>query len=157
MQTYFADSSGILEGLIEHARAHGRKSGIRIVKGAYYDQEKKEGNPVWGTPSETDRSFRDATTLLLQNTDAVYPMIASMNPREQAWAFVVATALGLPSSAWESQMLDGMQPHLGERMVAGGQPLRRYMLFGKVVTAIKYFARRRTEITGRTATTRLLY
>jgi hypothetical protein len=54
-------------------------------------------------------------------------------------------------------MLYGMQAALGDRLLDRKQNLREYMLFGDVVTAIKYFARRRTEITGERAISRLMF
>jgi len=157
VQTYFQDSSTIIDELIQRARAGGRKSGIRIAKGAYYEREKKAAYLVWQSQEEVDRSYRKLTVKLLQNADAVYPMIASMNPREQAWAFNAAKYLNVNPDAWESEMLYGMQPELGNRLVARGQNLREYMLFGDVITALKYFARRRTEITGPGAISRLMF
>lgn len=167
VQAYFKDSWGIIEELVLHeaARHDGPRTEssvipIRLVKGAYYDQEKADGNPVWETQEEVDANFREITYRLmwLASRGKVYPMIASMNPREQAWAFTTAAKFNLKPTQWESQMLYGMQRHLLQEMRDRGQPVRLYLLFADhVITAAKYFIRRQSEIAGPNAISRRVY
>lgn len=167
VQSYYKDSFLIVDRLLAHAEANDYPIAVRLVKGAYHEQEKKEApspeqSRVYLDQQDTDRNYQRLVWKLMHaakdSGGRVYPMIASMNHREQAWVFAVAQSLEVPNEWWESQMLYGMQPWLLKIMRARGQRVRLYLLFGDdVITGAKYFDRRRVEITGEYAISRTVY
>ena len=157
VHAYFDDVHDIIQAEIVRARLMGHRTGIRLVKGAYYDRERSENANVWRTHDEVDHAYRMATLQLLRATDAVYPIIASMNPREQSWAQVVAEREGLRPAQWAQHMLYGMQPDYLNYLIDQKANVWTYMVIGEKANAMKYFARRTTEITGENAISRRVY
>ena len=114
VQAYLKDSEADLRELIRWARERGRRVGVRLVKGAYWDYELiTNGAERWPVPVFTDKgatdfNFEKLTRIVLENTDAIRPAIASHNIRSIAHAMAVAEELGLAKNALEFQTLFGM-------------------------------------------------
>ncbi len=158
IQNYFVDTDDKVKNTVDGTKQIGNSFGLRLVKGAYYEFERQK-NPlsVWSDKNGTDEAFRKSTRRIFSRTDVIYPMIASMNPREGVYASVVAMALMVPPHRWEHQTLKGMMEPLTDMFIKEGEQVRLYLLFGSVVSAMKYFARRRVEITGKEAASRRIY
>ena len=91
LQAYLRDTEGDLHDLVVWARRHGRRFTLRLVKGAYWDQEAvlaaQRGwpTPVWSQKAETDLCFERLTAALLANRDVIDPAFATHNigPRQR--------------------------------------------------------------------------
>lgn len=167
VQAYWRDSHGIIGRLVEQAIEKDYPIAIRLVKGAYHEPELRKGwrsgiSRVWETQEETDANYQRLTWLLMKAASEthgrVYPMIASMHPREQNFALEAAAHFQLGSTQSEVHMLDGMQPHRRRQLQREGIRLRDYLLVGDdIVNGALYFDRRRVEITGPRAISRSVY
>ena len=114
LQGYLRDSERDLQGLIEWGKHRGYPVTVRLVKGAYWDQEtiKAQQNhwpiPVYHEKAETDANYERLTRLLLENHEYLYAAIASHNVRSQALACAITETLAIPPRRVEMQVLYGM-------------------------------------------------
>ncbi|HQR03651.1 MAG TPA: proline dehydrogenase family protein, partial [Rhodocyclaceae bacterium] len=163
LQAYLRDTGDDLVRVHATARRLGRRLGVRLVKGAYWDQEQawaaQRGWPVpaWTDKAATDAAFEAHTVWLLERSDCLHPAIASHNLRSQALALTHARRLGIADTDWEMQMLFGMAEPLRDALAGEGAPLRIYVPTGALDTGIAYLIRRLMENTASTSVLRQSY
>jgi len=163
LQAYLPDTATDLEQLIRFARARQRRIGIRLVKGAYWDTEvamarqRHWAQPVFAEKAQTDAQFERLTSILLENTDVIYPAIATHNIRSMAYAIALARLRSLPNSSWEIQALYGMADPLAKALARRGVSLRVYVPIGDLLAGIAYLIRRLMENTANTSVVRQTY
>jgi len=154
VQAYLRDSEADLRSLLAWARARGRRIGVRLVKGAYWDSEtllaRQRGwpVPVFARKAETDLAFERLTVLLLENADLVWPAFATHNVRSCAHALAQARGLGLEPHAYEFQALFGMADDLKAALVSAGQRVREYCAIGALLPGMAFLVRRLLENTS---------
>ncbi|MDJ0845792.1 L-glutamate gamma-semialdehyde dehydrogenase [Crocosphaera sp.] len=154
LQAYLRDSKQDLHDLIAWAKQRGTPITIRLVKGAYWDQEtiKSEQNhwpqPVYNQKSATDVNYEEITQLLLENHQYLYAAIGSHNVRSQARAIAIAETLNVPSRAFEMQVLYGMGDQLAKALVKTGHRVRVYAPYGNLLPGMAYLIRRLLENTA---------
>lgn len=163
LQAYLPDTERDLAALIEWARGSGRRIGVRLVKGAYWDTETAYAaqrhwpRPVYAHKSETDAAYERLTRQLFAQRDIVYPAIAGHNLRSLGHAIAAARMQGLNPAEWEIQMLHGMADPLARAVAAEGLRLRIYTPTGDLVSGIAYLIRRLLENTASTSVLRQTY
>jgi len=163
MQAYLRDSENDLRHLIRWAKEHGRRIGVRLVKGAYWDSEiawaaqKSWPIPVFLEKAATDESYERLTRILLENHDVVDAAFGSHNLRSVAHAIVVARALGVPDSGYEIQMLFGMAEPVRRALIQNGRRVRVYVPVGELLPGMAYLIRRLMENTSNTSFLRQTY
>ena len=154
LQAYLRDSDRDLRGWIAWAKQRGTPVTVRLVKGAYWDQETihaiQQGweQPVFNDKAHTDASFEQLTQLLLENHEYLYAAIGSHNVRSQAGAIAIARKLQIPSRSIELQVLYGMADSLADGLVAEGFRVRVYTPFGQLIPGMAYLIRRLLENTA---------
>ena len=154
IQAYLKDSAEDLKGLIAWAKERGKPISIRLVKGAYWDQEtikslqKDWSQPVFNDKAETDLNFEKLTQLMLENHQYIYSAIASHNVRSQAKAMAIAESLNVPKRCIELQVLYGMGDQLAKAMVEKGYRVRVYCPYGDLLPGMSYLIRRLLENTA---------
>lgn len=154
LQGYLRDSYQDLEDLIEWAKERGNPVTVRLVKGAYWDQEtiNSEQNhwsqPVYNQKAATDINYERMTQLLLENHEYLYGAIGSHNVRSQALACAIAETLKIPPQRWEMQVLYGMGDKLAQALVKRGHRVRVYAPYGKLLPGMAYLIRRLLENTA---------
>jgi len=157
VQAYLRDSEADVQELLAWVKARGYPVTVRLVKGAYWDQEvilaqqKHWPLPVYRRKSSTDANYEKLTRLLLENHAYIYPAIGSHNVRSQVHALAVAEALAVPPHAWESQVLYGMAAPLAKALVERGQQVRMYCPYGELLPGMSYLIRRLLENTANTS------
>lgn len=118
MQAYLRDSYHDLKDLILWAKNRATPVTVRLVKGAYWDQEtitaRQNGwpSPVYSEKVSTDANYERMTRLLLENHGTLYAAIGSHNVRSQAHAMAIAEELNIPaatssckcSTAWPTNL-----------------------------------------------------
>lgn len=163
LQAYLPETAADIERLLDCAQRHGRRLGVRLVKGAYWDQEcawaaqRQWPLPVFRGKAETDAQYERLTRYLLEHADSLHPAIASHNLRSQAVALACARRLKLAPAQWEAQMLYGMAEPLRDAVAASGVTLRIYVPVGNPITGIAYLIRRLLENTASTSILRQTY
>ncbi|MGK7906063.1 MAG: L-glutamate gamma-semialdehyde dehydrogenase [Synechococcus sp.] len=154
LQAYLRDSDRDLQGWIAWAKQRGTPVTVRLVKGAYWDQETihavQQGwpQPVFNDKSHTDARFEQLTQLLLENHDCLHAAIASHNTRSQARAIAIARELHIPRRHIELQVLYGMADRLADALVEEGFRVRVYTPFGQLIPGMAYLIRRLLENTA---------
>ena len=154
LQAYLRDSYQDLQDLIAWAKERGHPLTLRLVKGAYWDQEtiKSQQNhwpqPVYNQKAATDHNYERMTQLLLENHEYLYGAIGSHNVRSQALACAIAETLKIPPRRFEMQVLYGMGDKLAQALVKRGHRVRVYSPYGKLLPGMAYLIRRLLENTA---------
>ena len=163
VQAYLRDSARDVRELIHWARAHQRRIGVRLVKGAYWDSEiawaKQRGwpLPVFLNKPETDANYEQLSRLLLEAHDVIDAAFGSHNLRSLAHAIVAAKTIGVPVNGYEIQMLYGMAEPVRQAIIHYGQRVRVYLPVGELLPGISYLIRRLMENTSNTSFLRQTY
>lgn len=154
VQAYLRESQKDLEGIIEWVKLRGYPVSVRLVKGAYWDQETIKSmqndspQPVYNDKAATDANFERLTQLMLENHQYIYSAIGSHNVRSQARAMAIAETLNVPSRAFEMQVLYGMGDQLAKALVQKGYRVRMYCPYGDLLPGMSYLIRRLLENTA---------
>ncbi|NEO39324.1 MAG: L-glutamate gamma-semialdehyde dehydrogenase [Moorea sp. SIOASIH] len=154
LQAYLRDSQQDCQDLIAWAKQRGNPVTIRLVKGAYWDQETITAlqnhwpQPVYNQKAATDANFERITQLLLENHEYVYSAIGSHNVRSQAYAIAIAENLNIPRRCFEMQVLYGMGDQLAKALVNQGHRVRVYAPYGELLPGMAYLIRRLLENTA---------
>jgi len=151
VQAYQKRALPVIEWLADLARRSGRRLMVRLVKGAYWDNEIKrsqerglDGYPVYTRKVATDVSYLAAARRLLAFGPVFYPQFATHN------AHTVAAILDLAGERrdYEFQRLHGMGETLYEQIVGAEQtnrPCRVYAPVGSHEDLLPYLVRRLLE------------
>ncbi|MBD1805367.1 L-glutamate gamma-semialdehyde dehydrogenase [Microcoleus sp. FACHB-SPT15] len=154
LQAYLRDSEQDLRELIEWAKQRSYPFTVRLVKGAYWDQEtiksaqKDWPQPVYNDKAATDANFEKMTQLMLENHEYIYSAIGSHNVRSQALAIAIAETLNIPPRRFEMQVLYGMGDQLAKALVKRGHRVRVYAPYGELLPGMAYLIRRLLENTA---------
>ncbi|MBD2196776.1 MULTISPECIES: L-glutamate gamma-semialdehyde dehydrogenase [Calothrix] len=154
IQAYLRDSEQDARDVIAWLKQRGYPLTIRLVKGAYWDQEtikaaqKHWPQPVYNDKAASDANFEAITQLLLENHQYVYAAIGSHNVRSQARAIAIAESLKVPRRCFEMQVLYGMGDKLAKALVDKGYRVRVYCPYGDLLPGMAYLIRRLLENTA---------
>jgi RHH-type proline utilization regulon transcriptional repressor/proline dehydrogenase/delta 1-pyrroline-5-carboxylate dehydrogenase len=154
IQGYLRDSEKDLKDLIEWAKLRGHPVTVRLVKGAYWDQETIKAaqrdwqQPVYNDKAATDANYEKLTQLLLENYQYIYTAIGSHNVRTQARAIAIAETLNVPKRCFEMQVLYGMGDKLAKALADKGYRVRVYCPYGELLPGMAYLIRRLLENTA---------
>ncbi|MEA5576593.1 L-glutamate gamma-semialdehyde dehydrogenase [Anabaena sp. UHCC 0451] len=154
IQAYLRDSEEDAKDIITWLKQRGYPLTIRLVKGAYWDQEtikaeqKHWKQPVFNDKVATDANFEAITQLLLENHEYVYSAIGSHNVRSQSRAIAIAESLKVPSRRFEMQVLYGMGDKIAKALVDKGYRVRVYCPYGDLLPGMAYLIRRLLENTA---------
>ncbi|MEH2244695.1 L-glutamate gamma-semialdehyde dehydrogenase [Nostoc sp.] len=154
IQAYLRDSEQDTKDLISWLKERGYPLTIRLVKGAYWDQEtikaaqKHWSQPVYNDKAATDANFETITQLLLENHQYVYSAIGSHNVRSHARAIAIAESLNVPRRRFELQVLYGMGDKVAKALVDRGYRVRVYCPYGELLPGMAYLIRRLLENTA---------
>ncbi|MFN5241660.1 MAG: proline dehydrogenase family protein, partial [Aphanizomenon sp.] len=154
IQAYLRDSEQDARDIIAWLKQRGYPLTIRLVKGAYWDQEtikaaqKHWPQPVYNDKVATDANFEAITQLLLENHQYVYSAIGSHNVRSQSRAIAIAENLQVPRRRFEMQVLYGMGDKIAKALVDKGYRVRVYCPYGDLLPGMAYLIRRLLENTA---------
>jgi RHH-type transcriptional regulator, proline utilization regulon repressor / proline dehydrogenase / delta 1-pyrroline-5-carboxylate dehydrogenase len=154
IQAYLRDSEQDVKDLISWLKQRSYPLTIRLVKGAYWDQEtikaaqKHWPQPVYNDKAATDANFETITQLLLENHQYVYSAIGSHNVRSHARAIAIAESLNVPRRHFEMQVLYGMGDKIAKALVDRGYRVRVYCPYGELLPGMAYLIRRLLENTA---------
>lgn len=163
VQAYLTQAQRDVERLRHLARARGTSLTVRLVKGAYWDYEvvhaRQHGYPcpVFTEKAATDANYEHLTAMLLEHVDDLQAAFGSHNLRSLAHAIVLAQELGVPTSAYELQMLHGMAEPERRVLRAMGHRVRVYAPIGELLPGMAYLVRRLLENTANSGFLRLSF
>ena len=153
LQAYLPETSKDLAELVAWGRERGLRFPVRLVKGAYWDQEVAQAQqnnwpvPVFQKQEETDAHFEKLVEILCGARDTVIPFIATHNLRTVSHA-VCALGGREGISPGEVHVLHGMSEPLQEALAGLGIPVRVYVPVGDVLPGMAYLIRRLLENTA---------
>lgn len=151
LQAYMKDAATDLERILGWARERGRRVTIRLVKGAYWEQEnivaRQKGwpVPVFAAKSHTDRNFERCVERILEQKGHATLAAGSHNVRSIAKVLSTAERLGIPPREVEIQMLYGMAEPIKRALKKMGHTVRVYVPVGDLLPGMAYFVRRLLE------------
>ena len=151
LQSYLHEATDDLDALLEWSASRTAPVTLRLVRGAYWDQElilsRKDGwpLPVWEHKPQTDRSFEHCLSKLFQAHSQLRPAVATHNVRSIALAMALAESSGAGKEGFEFQMLYGMGEALRSAVVGMGYRVRLYTPFGELLPGMAYLVRRILE------------
>lgn len=154
IQAYLRDSEQDARDIIAWLKQRGYPLTIRLVKGAYWDQEtikaaqKHWKQPVYNDKVASDANFETITQILLENHQYVYTAIGSHNVRSQSRAIAIAESLNVPRRRFEMQVLYGMGDKIAKALVDKGYRVRVYCPYGDLLPGMAYLIRRLLENTA---------
>jgi RHH-type transcriptional regulator, proline utilization regulon repressor / proline dehydrogenase / delta 1-pyrroline-5-carboxylate dehydrogenase len=154
VQAYLRDAEGDIERLEALAKRRATPITVRLVKGAYWDEEtivaRTEGHPVpvFEDKADTDTNFERCTGRLVQAYPHLRPAFASHHPRSVAQAMVWSETAGIPREDVEFQVLYGMAEGLRDAVVRMGYRTRVYVPSGEIIPGMAYLVRRLLENTS---------
>jgi RHH-type proline utilization regulon transcriptional repressor/proline dehydrogenase/delta 1-pyrroline-5-carboxylate dehydrogenase len=157
VQAYLRDAVDDLTRYRELAERRGTPFTIRLVKGAYWDEERIVAAqnswpvPVFEQKSETDASFEACTDALLGSWPHLRPAFGSHNPRSVGQAIIKTREAGLGETDVEFQTLYGMAEGLRTAVAEAGYRTRVYVPVGRVIPGMAYLVRRLLENTSNQA------
>jgi RHH-type proline utilization regulon transcriptional repressor/proline dehydrogenase/delta 1-pyrroline-5-carboxylate dehydrogenase len=153
-QSYMKDAEPLLAELLDWAKKGDQNFGIRLIKGAFWDEEVVLANlynypiPVYTNKHATDASFERCARMILENHRSVQLKCGSHNIRTVAFVIECARELNVPDDRLEFQMLHGMAENLREAWKQHNLRLRLYSPVGDIVPGMAYLVRRLLENTS---------
>jgi RHH-type proline utilization regulon transcriptional repressor/proline dehydrogenase/delta 1-pyrroline-5-carboxylate dehydrogenase len=154
VQAYAKSSGELVDDLLAFAKARGAPIAIRLVKGAYWDQEtisaKANGweTPLYAHKQSSDANYEALTRKLIDEHEHVLPAFGSHNVRSLAHACSYAYERGLSNRDFELQMLFGMAEPIARAFAAQGTLVRMYVPLGDMIVGMGYLVRRLLENTS---------
>lgn len=154
VQAYQRRALPVIEFLEQHAKESNASIPLRLVKGAYWDQEVKwaqqmgvENYPVFTDKRATDLSYLACIGKLLSNLDAFYPQFATHNANTVATILTMVEERGIDTDRFELQKLFGMGDGLHDKVLEKVEGLlcRTYAPVGKHKELLPYLVRRMIE------------
>jgi len=151
VQAYLKDGLSDLGRLETLAKRRGVPFTVRLVKGAYWDEERIVASqnswpvPVFEEKAETDRSFERCTDALLGAWPHLRPAFGTHNPHSIAQAVAKARSGGIPDPDIEFQMLYGMAEGVRAVVATEGYRTRVYVPVGEIIPGMAYLVRRLLE------------
>ncbi len=162
VQAYQKRALPVIDWLAALARESGRRIGVRLVKGAYWDREIKRTQvegladyPVYTRKAHTDAAYLVCARRLLDHGDHLFPQFATHNALTLCLILQMTAAAGIApgSGRFEFQCLHGMGEALYDRVLAAkaagpvpsGLVCRIYAPVGRHETLLPYLVRRLLE------------
>ena len=149
-----AFATALLADLLQWARRGNQDFGMRLIKGAFWDEEVVLASlynypvPVFTRKHETDASFERCARTVLENHRHIQLKCGSHNIRSAAYVIECARQLQVPEDRLEFQMLHGMAENLREAWKQHNLRLRLYSPVGEIIPGMAYLVRRLLENTS---------
>ena len=155
-QLYRHDRLEQLKMALARAKEEGFIYGVKIVRGAYMEKERKRAeakgytDPIQPNKAATDRDYNAALELILSNLEHMAVVVGTHN---EASIELAATLMTKHSIAFDSQrvyvaQLFGMSDHISFNAANSGLNVAKYLPFGPVKDVLPYLFRRAEENTA---------
>jgi proline dehydrogenase len=153
LQMYRKDRLQYLKNMHQKAIRDNFYLGIKIVRGAYLEQERKIAkrnntiSPVFDTKEETDNSYNEALAYCLKHIDRIALFSGTHNEQSNYLMINLMKEYNIPKNDKRvfSSQLYGMSDHISFNLANEGYNVAKYIPFGKVKITIPYLLRRADE------------
>jgi len=155
-QLYRHDRLEQLKMALARAKEEGFIYGVKIVRGAYMEKERKRAeakgytDPIQPNKAATDRDYNAALELILSHIDYMTVVVGTHNEDSVA---LTATLMRKHGIAFDSRkvyvaQLFGMSDHISFNAANSGLNVAKYLPFGPVKDVLPYLFRRAEENTS---------
>lgn len=154
LQAYLKEGEKDLDNLLQWARKEELPISIRLVKGAYWDQETIKAQlsgwpvPVHQVKAASDATFEKMAWTILENHEICHLACASHNIRSICAILEMADQLNVPPDKYEFQLLYGMAEPIRKALLKLTRRVRLYCPYGELLPGMAYLVRRLLENTS---------
>jgi proline dehydrogenase len=156
LQMYRWDRLDYLRRLIENARSDGYRLGVKIVRGAYMEQERERArrlgypSPINPTQEGTHRDYNAAIDIIMDNIDVVEICLGTHNEYSCKLMAHLMAARNLPNNHPHITFaqLYGMSDNISFNLSRAGYNVSKYLPYGPVEATLPYLTRRAEENTA---------
>ncbi|PHR32780.1 MAG: proline dehydrogenase [Fluviicola sp.] len=162
LQMYRHDRMAYFQTLIDSSKADGHYLGVKIVRGAYMEKERKRAeekgypSPIQPTKEASDTDFDRALRLAADHIDIVGLCAGSHNEKSAMLLTEIMAEKQLPNnhpSIYFAQLL-GMSDHISFNLANAGYNVAKYVPYGPIKEVMPYLLRRadeNTSVSGQTS------
>ncbi len=155
-QMYRWDRLTYLKELFSVAEKEGFYIGMKLVRGAYIEQERERAqnlgykDPMQKTQENTDNDFNAAVKFCIENIDKIALCCASHNEKSNLLLIDLMKKhnIGLDDNRVFFAQLLGMSDHISNNIGKGGYNVAKYVPYGPVKDVTPYLIRRAEENTS---------
>lgn len=155
-QHYRTDRLPFLQHCLEAARERNFIFGIKLVRGAYMEKERKRAadmgypSPIHADKESTDRDFNAAVAFCIEHLDRMALIVASHNEYSNLYTTQLLQQKGLPFNHphVHFSQLYGMSDNITFNLAHAGCSVSKYLPFGPIKDVIPYLMRRAQENTS---------
>jgi proline dehydrogenase len=153
LQMYRHDRLEFLDNSLRAAREKNYKLGLKLVRGAYMDQERDRAHrmgypsPIYPDKKSTDDAFNEAVNRCLQNIETVNIFIGTHNEESLLLLMEKMRQHSLKNNDPRIQVsqLYGMSDHISFNMAHESYNVVKYLPYGPVHYLLPYLIRRVEE------------
>lgn len=153
IQLYLTDRPDYLNQLINRFKKANIKLGVKLVRGAYIDQERewaKKNNsvsPIFPNKLETDQAYNEAIRICLENHKFVHTCLATHNSESIQLGIKLISEFNITDHYYKVffSQLYGMSDHLTYNLANMNFNASKYVPYGELRKAIPYLIRRAEE------------
>ena len=155
-QLYRHDRLPFLLKMYEAAEKRNFLLGIKLVRGAYMEKERKRAeekgypSPIQPDKKTTDRDFDEAVQFCIQHIDRIGVIVATHNERSNLLATRLLQEKHLPLNHphIHFSQLYGMSDNITFNLAEAGCNVSKYLPFGPIQDVVPYLMRRAQENTS---------
>lgn len=152
VQLYRHDRYDYLEGLLNRSKQNNFIAGVKLVRGAYMEKERKRAekmgypSPIQPDKSKCDSDYNRAIDLCFDHIQTTEMIVASHNEKSNMHAALRAQNLeeSFKKRVHFSQLY-GMSDHLTFNLAGSGYSASKYLPFGPIEEVVPYLMRRAQE------------
>lgn len=152
-QLYRHDRYQFIHDCFEAAEQRNFILGIKIVRGAYMEKERKRAqelgypSPIQPDKESCDRDYNNAVEFCLHHVDRIATIIATHNENSNQLGAQLLHSKGLPHhhSHVHFSQLYGMSDHITFNLAKEGYSVSKYLPFGPIEDVVPYLMRRAQE------------
>ncbi len=153
VQLYRHDRLAFLRAMLEAATARGFVLGVKLVRGAYMEKERKRAeekgypSPIQPDKGSTDSDYNEAVQLCIDHLEQVSVIVATHNEHSNKLAADLLVKKGQPLNhpRVHFSQLFGMSDNITFNLAAAGCNVSKYLPFGPIEDVIPYLMRRAQE------------
>jgi proline dehydrogenase len=162
IQLYRSDRLSFLKSSYDHAESNGYLPGLKLVRGAYMEKERKRAaelgypSPIQINKSATDTDYNQALSIAFENINSGSVIVASHNEKSSLLAANLASKanISINHPHLHFSQLYGMSDNLTFNLADAGFNVSKYLPFGPLDEVIPYLMRRAQEnssVSGQTS------
>ena len=153
IQLYRHDRLQFLKDSFEQAQQKGFVLGVKLVRGAYMEKERKRAlelgypSPIQPTKESSDNDYNKSLEFCVEHIDKIALIVASHNEYSNLYATQLMQRYNYPSNHPHlhfSQLL-GMSDNITFNLARAGYSVSKYLPFGPIDDVIPYLMRRAQE------------